>query len=238
MSETFTYKSYPKFIFYTNYKAMFSSIFFTLSRYFPNIEKNIDLSKEHLDDYLKLTIVRNPYTRFLSLYLDKCITDPKNKSQFETGIFLQPSQAQILEAYNKIKKANHPIAQAWCDLTNKPEELKICKENFKLLQTISFFDFMEIARVILLSFKNPDPHFQPQYIHLYRGEDLIPNYVYKMENIMTVWPKICKQLEKEMELGWENKTQGKSSLKYLEDQSIRRNIFALYREDFERFNYS
>lgn len=216
---------------------MFSSIFFTLSRHFPDIEKNIDLSKENLDDYVKFAIVRNPYTRFVSLYFDKCVVDPKNKLKLKSGIFLQPSQAQILEAYNKLKHTHHPIALAWTDLTHKPMEMKKCRANFRLLQKISFPEFAEIAEVIM-SFKNPDPHFKPQCPHLFKGKKLIPDFVYKMEDIKQTWPKICKMLNKEMKLSWDNKTKSKKNVTTcLNDRNLKLRIFKLYREDFKKFKY-
>src|ERR1044072_1308753 len=168
MSETFVHHLEPRFIFYVNYKVMFSTLSIALPSYFPAIERNTDSAVKDPDRYLKLGIVRNPYARFVSLYSDKCCWDPEAKLNLLQGILLQPAQGQLLEELRILRGQSFAIARTWEDLTSDAEERELCRENFRLLQTISFEEFTLLGKSILAR-ADADPHFRPQHKRYFSG---------------------------------------------------------------------
>jgi len=135
-----------------------------------------------------------------------------------------------------LKNIKEPIAISWVDLTNNQVEIEKCRTNFNSLQKISFAEFIDIGTYIL-SLPNPDPHFQPQYLHLYRDLRLLPDFIYKLEEIDSEWSKVCKILGVNIKLSQENKTLRKDTPKDFLDNKLRKKVHSLYVEDFKKFNY-
>lgn len=237
MSEAFVHRDSPRFIFYANYKVMFSTLCATLPRYFPSVERNAHRPVDGIGQYLKLGIVRNPYARFVSLYVDKCVSDPKAKLKLSEGVFLQPVQGQLIEELARLRGQSMSIARTWQDLTNDLEERELCRDNFRTLQTISFEEFTTIAQRILKR-ADADPHFNPQSQHYFSGGRCVLDYVFRLERIDHDWWRICELLGMAMELGRENSTIHGPYQEYYQTAGTATAVYRLYKLDFGRFSYS
>jgi hypothetical protein len=215
---------------------MFSTLHAVLHHYFPGLERNTERAVED-PAYLKLGIVRSPYDRFVSLYFDKCLCDPGEKLKLSRDVFLQPVQGQLLEVMGELRGQAVKIARTWEDLTNDLEELDLCRQNLRTLQTISFEEFTLIAQRIFRR-ADADPHFQPQYRSYYRGSRLLPHHVFRLENMDQDWNRICALLEVQMKLTRENKTLHRPYREYYNSVELAAAVYRLYESDFLLFSYS
>jgi hypothetical protein len=105
------------------------------------------------DQWEKFTVVRNPFSRALSLFTDKIIKNPIDKiSRGETK--LQICQKKILDSLN-------------------------LDHNIQKLSNVSFESFVFNLNKI----RHEDPHFYPQSSLTIINNKIIPKNVYKLENM-------------------------------------------------------
>lgn len=228
MGEVFVHREVPRFVWFTNYKAMFSSVYFSLMEHFPDVERNVSLPDgDDSDEFLTLAVVRDPYNRLESLYRDKCMIDPEMRLTGRRPMLLQPSQGQILQGLNELRGRSSGVARVWEDLSDDPEEATICTGNFDALKEVTFEEFVDVARIVLRR-PDPDPHFQPQHVHLMRKGVLAPKHIFRMENITKGWVRICGMLGVSMPLRRDNVASmgGKGSLY---SNGLKDKAYALYR---------
>ena len=229
---------------------MYSSLYEILPKHFPNIKffykkqiRNIKFQK-----FQKIAIVRNPYNRIVSTYYDKCQKAPeyhlnKDKSQ------LQYCQHQLLNAIKKIRKENFEIAipAKIYTLIANPHERTLLNQNFEILKSISFEEYVKCMDLILNT-KNVDGHFEKQYDAFnIPGQNPIynPKKVYKstkmikLESIDQKWPEICDQLGINMEMRKINQTDNmRPKFNKLYSKETKATIGRLYNIDFQKFDYS
>ena len=213
---------------------MFSTLYCLLPKYFNSLEVygRSDFPDSDYGRHLILTIVRNPLSRLVSLYFDKCIKHPATNRDEN----LQPCQRQILEALGVIRgveisiscpAAIHPSAE-----NSRPSN----RADLRMLQTISFSEFLEVAQAILTR-SDADPHFKPQTAFLFKDGRPRFDRAYQLEDIDCCWPEICSLLGTDMELIQENATEHDDPITYYTEVECRL-LWEMYRDDFVNFGYS
>jgi len=241
MPRIFINHKQPRFIFFTNYKVMSSSILGVMSKFFPEAALTSPSGKLfYMEDYSKLAICRDPYSRLFSVYYDKCLIDPKAKQEGRRKMFLQDPQEKILLYYYKIKRIPRKVVIPGEVLTEADPDYKCLNANLSDLARISIHDFI-LSLKEMFAGKNIDHHFIPQVTFLTEKNQMKMDYIYKMEEIEIHWPEICSILGKEVPLLRNNPTDfslinrqsGKNDLSVPEQQIVRE----LYRKDFEIFGY-
>ena len=240
----------PKFIFIINYKVMYSSLYKILPKYFPEVEfyYKSQLTGINNLDYSKFAIVRNPYDRTVSAFYEKCRKSPKI-SLHEEKAQLQYCQHQLLHTLKVIRKDTFEIVQPaiFYNSSGNPKERLLLNENFKLLTSISFEEYVKSLTLILKE-NDVDGHFQKQYnaFFIFRQN---PFYflssafknttIIKLENIDQDWKKTCDSLGKKMTLIKKNKTDNmRPSFEKLYTTETRKLVAKIYGIDFKKFNYS
>lgn len=241
MAKIYRNDSGAKFLFFTNYKVMNSNMAIILKKYFKDIHyytsiKGID---KLLDDYLKLTIVRNPYDRLLSLYEDKCRVHPFNVRNRETRIFLQKNQAQILSAYSELTNQNIDIVKPEVEIEKHSHQYRLFLHNLSTLELISFSSFVEISEFLFDS-PDMDAHFSPQSEIMTNDRKIVVDHVFKLESLQSSWGEICKLVGVEMQLTQGvNRTnyEGPEKYKRFYNKELKERVFRLYQSDFMHFEY-
>jgi hypothetical protein len=230
-----------KFLFFTNYKVMNSNLAIILLKYFENIQyyTNISGVSTFLDHYLKLTVVRNPYDRLLSLYEDKCKYHPYKVKNRDTRIYLQNNQAQILRTYSELKNLNINIVEPEVEMKAHSPQYRLFLDNLSILESITFSNFVDISEYL---FESPDmdAHFSPQSEIMTINNSMVVDYVFKLENIQLSWGKICKLVKADMELTHGvNRTnfEGPEKYKRFYTKELQKRVFHLYQSDFNYFEY-
>lgn len=182
-----------------------------------------------------------------STYYDKCQRSPENSLNQEKAQ-LQKCQHQLLNAIKEIRKENSEIAVPanYYTLRENAEERKLLNENFEILKTISFDEYVECLSIILTG-ENVDGHFEKQY----KSFDLLkqnPFYypmkvfkktnIFKLENIDLGWNEVCEKLEMKMDLRKINKMHPmRTNIKQLYTNETREMVAKLYKIDFVKFKY-
>ena len=240
MSKIYKNDSGVKFLFFTNYKVMNSNLVNILKEAFPDIKIyiSIDMLKE-FDEYIKLAIVRNPYDRLLSLFLDKCREHPRKVRKQSRRIWLQDNQAQVLSAaaelYNKKTVIVDPDKEIDISTTTYNRFL----DNLAVLESLEFIEFVEITSY-LFSLPSMDAHFFPQSRIMTKDGSLVIDKYFKLENISESWDKICSIIGRQIVLAeGVNRTnfEGPDKYKRFYNDGLREKVYELYKEDFENFGY-
>lgn len=229
-----------RFLFFTNYKVMYSALRKMLTLNFPGIlvytnHQNI----QDLDDYFKISIVRNPFDRLLSLFFDKCRFNPGDLRNKKQNIYLQVNQVQILKAFSALYDKHVNIVEPLTKHEDNTESFENILENMTVLESITFNEFVQITSYVS-KLNNVDAHFIPQSKIMTRNGKLIIDKVFKIENINENWGQICDMLNKEIPLIYgANRTNFEGPDKYQRfyDMDMKKLVFDLYQQDFENFGY-
>ena len=239
----------PRFIFIINFKVMYSSLYTILPKYFPSsnfLYKN-GFPKINLQHYKLFSIIRNPFHRVVSAYMDKCLKNPTNQLARQEA-FLQVCQKQILEALKQIRGKEFPISPSGKTYSNllHSEERAILDSNFKRLAKIEFEEFTECLMLILKR-KDTDGHFTCQAdafqipgkgLFNFKKQLLSKTKILKLENIQKGWGEICQILGKDMQLTKNNiSKRGDKKIDGFYDEKTTRLIADIYKIDFKKFNY-
>lgn len=241
MPRIFINHQQPRFIFFTNYKVMSSSILGVMSKFFKEATLTAPSEKLfHMEGYSKLAICRDPYNRLFSVYYDKCLIDPKAKQTGRRKMFLQDPQEKILLHYYKLRKKSGKIVVPGVVFTEDDHDYECLKANLSDLTRISIHDFILVLKEMFAG-ANIDHHFIPQVTFLTEKDQMKMDYLYKMEEIEIYWTEICNILGKELPLLRNNPTDfglidrpfGKNDLSAQEHKIVRES----YRNDFEMFGY-
>lgn len=240
----------PKFIFIINFKVMYSSLNEMLPEYFPNIKfyyKN-RAREFNFSEFTEYAIVRNPYSRTVSTFYDKCQRTPEKEINAEKTQ-LQYCQWQMLQVLQEVRGVRFEIATPAIMYTfqENPQERSILNKNFDLLRTMDFEEYVECLD-ILLSKDNVDGHFRQQYL-AFEVIDQNPwnsprkifnsTTIIKLENINQEWDKICDLLGVEMKLKKVNQTDdARPRIEQLYSKENKATVAKLYKTDFKRFKYS
>ncbi len=241
MAKIYMNDSGTKFLFFTNYKVMNSNLAIILKKYFKDIRyyTNISNVNKALDHYLKLTIVRNPYDRLLSLYEDKCRAHPFKVKNREARVYLQNSQAQILKAYSELTNLNIDIIEPGVELMKDSPQYKLFLKNLSVLESISFSSFVNISEHLFKS-SDIDAHFSPQSDIMTINTNLVVDYIFRLETLQENWGKICNLVGVEMQLTHGvNRTnfEGPAKYKRFYNKEMKDRVFRLYQSDFLHFEY-
>lgn len=113
-------------------------------------------------------------------------------------------------------------------------------ENLKLLQSITFPEFIQITSFLLES-GTADAHFIPPSRIMTNGDSVLVDCFFKMESIQEDWKKICDLLNKKMIIGANvNRTNYEGPDKYFRfyNTKMREIVVDKYRIDFVNFDYS
>tara|TARA_Y100000389_G_scaffold40765_1_gene35330 strand:- start:142 stop:771 length:630 start_codon:yes stop_codon:yes gene_type:complete len=160
-------------------------------------------------DWFKFSVVRNPYDRVVSVYVDKCVQNPVDRiNRGETK--LQTCQQIILKALKKPKRLDQ-----FADIT--------------------FEDFIRVLPEIYFK----DWHFIPQSPFLVNTKgQLVADKIARFENydeeVKDILTKLGFHIE---EMPHKNKTIRKNYKEYYTEET--RSIVArLYKDDLAYFNYS
>jgi hypothetical protein len=241
MSKIFKNDLGKKFLFFTNYKVMNSYLTNILKTNFPGIVVYISIEKIHVfDGYIKLTIVRDPYDRLVSLFFDKCRKHPKDVRNLTNQIYLQTNQAQLLAAYAKIANKEIEIVEPGEEIEMNTTLYDKFLANLELLESISFPEFLEIVAFLFAS-PSMDAHFFPQSKIMMRNNELVVDRFYKLENIKESWDEICSLLGVNLDLTYGvNRTnyEGPDEYKRFYTDEMKKKVYDLYRIDFENFEYA
>lgn len=194
----------PKFIWFRNAKVATRSIKWVIDQQFETQEfyaKNI--KPYDLSEYFTFGLVRNPYTRIMSAYLNKIV-----RLFYKERSEIKEKHLKYLEPFTSYEK----ISPA---------------KGFKIL-----LDHLSTSENSL--FIN-DPHFIPQS-NLIQPDQL--DFIGRFENLQADTHFIFNKIGAKYPLPHKNKSRssGIDLPKFL-DQENRRIIEALYRHDFELFNY-
>lgn len=242
----------PKFIFIINLKVMKSSLTHPiLSKYFPATKFDYSHklnSSINFHEYQKFCIVRNPFSRAVSCYYQKCQSLPL-KSLTQKTAKLENCHKELLESLNIIRGEIVEIGKSekYYNLEQDPIEWRLINENFERLLTISFEEYINCLSLILRK-KNPDAHFARQMdAFSVPGQNpfYYPSKVFKnttiirLENINRDWDIICNKLGKKMTLVKVNTTD-KIRPKITEFYTLKTQklISQLYKVDFKKLGYS
>lgn len=240
----------PEFIFIINYKVMYSSLKKILSEYFPEIKfyhKN-KVTEFKFSDYPKFAIVRNPYSRTVSTYYDKCQKTPEISIN-ETNAQLQFCQHQLLQSLKVLRNKTYEIVEPaiFFEHDEIGNSRALLNDNLQLLKGISFEEYMECLALILDS-EFVDGHFQKQHTAFsissqnpfyFPSKVFINTQIFKMENIDNDWKTICEQLGKELILIKRNQTDNiRPDIDSYYDRRTRKLVNKLYKIDFKKYNYS
>lgn len=79
--------------------------------------------------------------------------------------------------------------------------------------------------------------FRPQYLFVYEGENCLVDYVGKVEALGELEQWLIRALGKTIEIPHTNRSKQSMGAEHL-DQSTADVVYALYKTDFEKFNYS
>jgi len=240
----------PGFIFIINYKVMYSSLYDILPNHFPKAKFCTKKQAEnyHFSKFQKFAIVRNPYRRTVSTYFDKCQKTPAFDLKQENAQ-LQYCQAQLLNTLALVRDEIYTISAPanYFNTHDHPEKRAILDENFLLLQSMSFAEYVDCLTIIL-SQKTADGHFVEQckvfdipgqnpFYH--RNRVFNSTKIVRLENIESGWRDICTDLGVEMHLRKANKTD------HLRPQShdfytkkTQAAVGKLYHLDFKKLGYS
>ncbi len=193
------------------------------------------LDEIDLETYSIYAIVRNPFSRTVSMFFDKCQDHPRKAIAGERDLMLHRSHSSILKSYYQLKGINSPLVPVDLKCNGNAKYERMCRENLKQLEAIQFEGFCEVLEIILAS-PDADRHFTPQANLLHKDGELIPEHVFKMENIEEEWMRLCQMLGRKMPLQQRNKTKHRHYRDYYNTNS--RNIIAkLYTKDLEAFKY-
>ena len=230
-----------------SYKINFQVLYSTIDRVlykFPRLYRHKallngvhkeTLAEVDLNTYEKYAIVRNPFSRTVSVFFDKCRKHPEKVWHGERDLMLQRSHSEILKAFNTWKGVMHPLAPVDINCEGHPQYDAICRENLTRLQNLSFDDFTKLLVIILRS-ANADRHFTPQCNLLRRQDKLIVDDIYKMEEIDAHWPLLCKKLGKSIALQQRNPSKHRHYSEYYNSES-KKIIEDLYVVDLNEFDY-
>ena len=160
-------------------------------------------------DWFKFSVVRNPYDRVVSVYVDKCVQNPIDRiNRGETK--LQTCQKIILKALGK-------------------------PEDPKEFASVTFEDFIKVLPSIYFK----DWHFIPQSPFLVNTKgQIVADKVARFENYDEEVKEILTKLGFEIsQMPHKNKTIRKSYQEYYNDET-RAVVARLYKDDLKYFEYS
>ena len=185
--------------------------------YFP-YEKN----KKNLKKYFKFAFVRNPYSRIVSAYFNKILTQKK-----EIDIFLNDKTLtkKLMNNYTALQTIHYG--------------------NIKSFGELSFERFMEIVNKIPI--KILDGHLKPQYLFICdKKQNIIVDKIVKLEElnneIKKVFPeklylKYLEHLSKKEKDKKKNKTKHNHYSLYFKKQKIKDLFYNVYENDLILLNY-
>ena len=225
---------------------MFSTLKNMLPLHFPTVEfTDGGISEVDFKQYQIFAIVRNPYYRSVSCYMDKCYRNPSIKSKMPKAS-LQYCQKQLLEALMELRGTTFNIAPPDQIFTESehPNQRALLNENFRILSELEFEEYAYCIPLILDK-KSVDGHFAIQYNAFKVGKkNLIhsdnhlsqPIKILKMESLAQDWQSVHQLINIEMPLKRFNATFGKSKDEYY-TENVRKVIHNSYKIDFDVFKY-
>jgi len=241
MPRIFLNSTHPKFVFFTNYKVMSSSILELMTEFFPQAKRVPPNPKLfHLEGHERLAICRNPVDRFFSVYYNKCFVDPVLKFKNELRFFLEDPQEKILQQYYSMKNIIRPIVPPGRILEKTDPLYPHLVENFNDLMHI---DLHEIILIIDHMFQGDgiDHHFIPQTTFITENEGLMVDHLFKIEEIESHWPEICSILEADLPLIARNTSELVANLTNYSkddlDENEKRILLNRYKMDFTLLDY-
>lgn len=199
-----------KYVYIKQYKVGSSSIDeYTKDHRLCGFEATPEELQTTYKDWFKFGVVRNPYDRVVSVYVDKCVQNPVDRiNRGETK--MQTCQQIILKALKKPK-------------------------NLKEFASITFEDFISVLPEILFK----DWHFIPQSPFLVNAKgQIVADKVARFENYDEEVKEILTKLGFEVsQVPHKNKTIRKNYKEYYND-ATRSVVASLYKDDLVYFNYA
>lgn len=160
-------------------------------------------------EWFKFSVVRNPYDRVVSVYVDKCLQNPVDRiNRGETK--LQTCQQIILKALKKPQRLDQ-------------------------FASVTFEDFISVLPEILFK----DWHFIPQSPFLVNEKgEIVADKVARFENFDEEVKEILTKLGFEVsQVPHKNKTIRRHYKEYYND-TTRSVVARLYKDDIVNFNYA
>ncbi len=198
-----------KYVYVKQYKAGSSSIDeYTKDHRLCGFDATPEELQTKYKDWFKFGVVRNPYDRVVSVYVDKCVENPVNRIN-RGDETLQTCQRIILKALNK------PL---------KLEEFS----------KITFEQFVEILPEIY----NNDWHFYTQSPFLVNSSNtVVVDKLARFENFDTEVKDILNELGFTItEMPHKNKTSRASYRDYYNEKT-KKIVTEIYKDDLKNFGY-
>lgn len=151
--------------------------------------------------------------------------------------YIDNQQVHSLEDYLKIVVTRNPFDRLVSGWKNKIKDLK--RPRFGFTNACSFDDFIKI--IYDTSEEDLNRHFIPQYRFVTYNNQLINNYIIKMEELDFEWPKLQELIKKEyninlVDLPFLNFTNSGNYKNYFSDKT-KELVEDKFKKDLELFNY-
>jgi len=151
--------------------------------------------------------------------------------------FIDNKQLSFLEDHLKIAIVRNPFSRLFSAWNNKIKNLKKPRFGFEKAETFNNF-----IKKIYNTFEDDfDRHFMPQYRFVTFNNKILSNYIIKMEELDTEWPKLQELLKEKYNIQLADLPQlNTSSVQNYEEyytEETRKMIEEKYKKDFQIFNY-